>query len=184
MDSILIQTEGSSMSFIDRDGFLVYSISNTYNRQDSRWLSTIQRLNNSEDSEKPSVVLASVLYIGYSTTTVDFQCRSLDLDTFLPRQNSHSNSRVFIGPDGQAYVWNIDGRNLELRHVDSHTLIARSHPHKEPTLFSPKPRPAFIELLPEYGLDSDNPQMLDAIIITYSIMQRKLNERRQYRFPC
>ncbi|KIJ37557.1 hypothetical protein M422DRAFT_33662 [Sphaerobolus stellatus SS14] len=137
-------------------------------------------LKTSEDAEKDGLQLASVSYFDWNDTVVKFGAKSFDLNAFLRRRNLYSNSRVFVGPDGQTYKWSIRGKGLELHQADSRELIVRSHPPKEGTLFS-KQRHASLEIARKHV--TDDSKMLDAIIITYCIMQHKLDERLQYRYP-
>ncbi|KIJ56150.1 hypothetical protein M422DRAFT_239357 [Sphaerobolus stellatus SS14] len=178
-----------SLYFIQRNQFstsvvpaldsedVFYTIESTIHPDGPR---TSDILKMSEDSEKTGFPLASVSYFDWSNTVVKFGARLFDLNAFLRRTNSYSNSRVFVGPDNQTYKWSIQGKGLELRHADSHELIVRSHPPKKATLFS-KQRHASLEIAREHFMDDS--KLLDAIIITYSIMQHKLDERLKYRYP-
>jgi len=145
-------------------------------------LHTATFVRNSYNNEKSGIELASVSYVDFSETWVKFGAQTFDLNAFLRRRNQFSNSRIFVAPDGQTYKWSIHGKKLELHHADSHTLIARSHPKQGPTLFRSKARPASLEVVRDI-VTAVNPKMLDAILITYSIMQYKLDERLEYRWP-
>lgn len=88
MDTLIIQKEGSSTSFISQDGSLLYSIFDEY-QKDGWWSSMIQRIA-PDGSEKPDVDLASVSYIDYGSTTVVFGSRAFDLESFLTRRDTYS----------------------------------------------------------------------------------------------
>ncbi|KIJ56133.1 hypothetical protein M422DRAFT_239338 [Sphaerobolus stellatus SS14] len=133
-----------------------------------------------ENPGKAGLQLASVSYLNWSDTVVTFGARSFDLNAFLRRTNNASTSRLFVGPDSQTYKWSIRGKGLELHNADSHELIVRSYPAKEAMLFS-KQRHALLEIAKEHL--TDDLKLPHVIIITYSIMQYKLDGRLKYRYP-
>ncbi|OAX35003.1 hypothetical protein K503DRAFT_402989 [Rhizopogon vinicolor AM-OR11-026] len=101
------------------------------------------------------------------TASTKFRLGGTEVETksFIPRHGLAGRKRVFTGPDGRSYRWDIDRRVVVLSLNDgSQTVVARSH---RATLgIIGRRRKATLEISPTVA------HMMDIIIMTFIYVQR------------
>ncbi|KAJ8595150.1 hypothetical protein M405DRAFT_857545 [Rhizopogon salebrosus TDB-379] len=110
-------------------------------------------------------VIGEIEWHTYTSSKFRFGGTEVVTKEFIPKKGFTGRKRVFTGPDGRSYRWNLNSKIVVLsRNGGFHTEVARSH--KATLGIIGKKRKATLEVSPEVA------QMMDTVIMTFIYVEK------------
>ncbi|KAG2142860.1 uncharacterized protein EDB93DRAFT_1088505 [Suillus bovinus] len=103
-----------------------------------------------------------------------FRSRGIEVETegFIPKRGLWGRKRVFTGPDGRPYRWDLESKMVVLSRDDAtRTEVARFH--KATLGLTGKKRKAMLEVSPEVA------HMMDTVIMTFIYVEQLRKDKEE-----